>query len=236
MKKNIERSILCSIFFVLMLLVFGKTNAATLSVNYNGNEEINRAKSYKLYPGDEVFVSFTADGTDAEKIMAIYGKIEYDENVLELIDSTENIYSGNLKTGDGWSTGNLDSTNNVFFFYSLNDDRGNTAGYMRFKVKSEITKSTSTVFEVKDIILYEGANNNGYKQLSSDVENVSLKIKINNKSQDRIIMIVVASILIILIVAVIVIIKKNKSKRTDEREENENDEIKEEQQSDENKK
>ena len=115
MKKYVKKSVICCIFVALILFVSCVSRAATLNIDYNNKEDLNK-NNFKLYAGDEVFISFVLDNSDnnPEKIMAIYGKLDYDEEILELVKPKEK--GQNLKIGEGWLAGSVNEKDNTFFF------------------------------------------------------------------------------------------------------------------------
>lgn len=229
MKKQVKRSILCCIFLIILLLIFGKVNASTINLDYNSTTSTQRDKNFKLYPGDEILVSFSIDDNDNEKIMAIYGTLEYDKSVLDIIELNEQNNKGNIQLGDGWTTGNINVNDNTFIFYTADDNRDNVAGYIKFKVKDEIEELTTTI-TAKNIILYNRLDNNNYKEMSSNIGDVSLNIKINKKQNGTagkvfmviIILIVIFVIIIILMLKTNRIIIKRPEEKSEEKEDNKN--------------
>lgn len=205
MKNKIKRGILCCIFLVVLLLIFGKVSASTIKLDYNNTTSIQREKNFKLYPGDEILVSFSLDDNEDEKVMALYGTLEYDKDVLEIIEQNERKNKGNIQLGDGWTTGNINLNDNTFIFYTADNSRDNIAGYIKFKVKDDIEKKTTTI-TAKDITLYNRLDNNTYQEMSSSKEDISLNIKINKKRNGTIKRVLLVIIILIIIFAIIIIL------------------------------
>lgn len=205
MKKQIKRGILCCIFLVVLLLIFGKVSASTIKLDYNNTTSIQREKNFKLYPGDEILVSFSVDDNEDKKVMALYGTLEYDKDVLEIIEQNERKNKGNIQLGDGWTTGNINLNDNTFIFYTADNSRDNIAGYIKFKVKDDIEKKTTTI-TAKDLTLYNRLDNNTYQEMSSSKEDISLNIKINKKKNGTIKKVLLVIIILIIIFAIIIIL------------------------------
>lgn len=204
MKKYVKKSILCCLFVALILFVSCISRAATLNIDYNNKEDLEK-DNFKLYAGDEVFISFCLDDNDGnpDKIMAIYGKVEYDSDVLELVKVDGKDYGDNPKVGDGWLAGSINEKDNTFFFYTLDDKRSDNVGFIKFRVKSDIDRSTETLFSAKDVTLYKKVNNSNYEESSTVEGNLDLKIKINSKKGD---MITIATFIAVIVAIVICIL------------------------------
>ena len=204
MKKYVKKSILCCLFVALILFVSCISRAATLNIDYNNKEDLEK-DNFKLYAGDEVFISFCLDDNDGnpDKIMAIYGKVEYDSDVLELVKVDGKDYGDNPKVGDGWLAGSINEKDNTFFFYTLDDKRSDNVGFIKFRVKSDIDRSTETLFSAKDVTLYKKVNNSNYEESSTVEGNLDLKIKINSKKGE---MITIATFIAVIVAIVICIL------------------------------
>ena len=204
MKKYVKKSILCCLFVTLILFVSCISRAATLNIDYNNKEDLEK-DNFKLYAGDEVFISFCLDDNDGnpDKIMAIYGKVEYDSDVLELVKVDGKDYGDNPKVGDGWLAGSINEKDNTFFFYTLDDKRSDNVGFIKFRVKSDIDRSTETLFSAKDVTLYKKVNNSNYEESSTVEGNLDLKIKINSKKGE---MITIATFIAVIVAIVICIL------------------------------
>ena len=196
MKKYIKKSVICSIFMAIIIFITGVSCAASLSIDYNNKEDINKDK-FKLYAGDEVFISFVLDDDDNnDKVMAIYGNVEYDEDVLELVEYDDKEHGENPKVGEGWLAGSINEKDNTFFFYTLDENRSNTIGFIKFRVRSDISGSTETLFSAKNVTLYKKVNNSNYEEIPSTGKNLELKIKVNSKKGD---IIKIASFIIVIV-------------------------------------
>ena len=215
MKKIMSRAILCCLFLLMILASFENVNAVTLNLNYNNTKESQQEKGHKIYPGDEFFVSFALEGTNANNVMAIYGKIEYDDAVLDLIQ--ENNFEG--LSGDGWQAQNTNTVDNTFFIYALDKNRSNNVAYLKFRVKEDATDIKNTSVSISDISYYEQQDGNNYKEISSEDEKNSVEIKINNKSTDStFIVIYIILFAIAIIIIFYIVIKKCKACKKDNEE------------------
>lgn len=79
--------------------------------------------------------------------MAVFGALEYDKDVLELLEFSDNNSSTNLEVGTGWSIGYISLNGNedgenadkpTFLIYSNDENRSNTIGYIKFRVKDPV--------------------------------------------------------------------------------------------------
>lgn len=210
MKRYVKKLMLCCLFFVTVLLIFGISKASTLNIDYNNKEEI-KSGDVKLYPGDEVFISFSlADDEDNEnRVMAIYGNIEYDKDIFELVKPEENGKIVNPKVGEGWLAGNINENDNSFFFYTIDKKRSSIIGFLKFKVKAEVQKPTDTTFSTKDVTLYRKVNDSNYEEITSGGQDCQLQIKINSKKGEATIGLIIAIVLFIaLIIFICYFVKK----------------------------
>lgn len=229
MKKVLKVMSLSVLLIVLMFIVNQKSEAVTLDMNYSVSNEESGKKSKKIKSGDEILVAITVNGEDNGKIMAMFGYLYYDKDVLELVPSSNEDNSADIQLGTGWSIGNLSLGNSVegesdsknqgipkFLIYSNDKNREDTAVRVKFKVKDE-RKFKDTEIKIKEITLYDSE----HREIKSNVEDSVLKmssIKINTKSSmDRFAIIVtIISILIIIILVIFVMFINKKQKKTKE--------------------
>ena len=217
MKKSIK-SVLILMFVVIGLMLFN-TNSKAIEVNLSGTKDVNQkaSNSVKIKSGEEVWLSVDIKN-DEEKVMAMYGNIEYDKNILEPVISNSNSNSVEYKLGDNWTIGDVsklseekDENSNTgkvsIMFYTTNESRSVTAAYIKFKVKDDVSVK-SAKFEAKDIVLY----NTKYKEIQSNVENVTFNLKIYQNSSIIAIITVIVIIIILIIIVFLMNYKKNNSK------------------------
>lgn len=212
MKKNVSKFLIVCVIMGIALSIFSKTNAAILSMDYNEKEDIKKENNYKLYPGDEVFVSFSVDDTINEKVMAVYGIIKYDKNLIELVKPQDG-ESDNPTMGNGWLAGSVSEDDNTFFFYTLDESRSNVVGYIKFKVKKELDKPVNTIVSAQDVTLYKKTGLNNYEEISTGRENIELEVKIGNRKteiRNKFIIVTIATVIIILIICILITGKKTK--------------------------
>lgn len=212
MKKYLKKSIICCICFVAIFLMIGVSNASTLNMNYNNKAEIKNG-DFRVYPGDEIYIVFSLDNENnsAEKPMAIYGKLEYDDEVLELVKTEENGRVENPKVGDGWLAGSVNEKDNTFFFYTLDDKRSSTVGFVKFRVKSSVEKTLKTAVTAKDVSLYKKVNNSNYEEITSGDKNIQVDIRINNKNSDVIMFCLIVAGMVVGILVVTAVVRKVKN-------------------------
>lgn len=206
MKKKYVKILLSVLVFSLFLIVFSSVKAVGIDVKYGKSADIKKGNGGSLHPGDEVYVSFVATGDKAEKVMALYGDIEYDDSVLELVENEGN----NPIVGEKWDAGSVNNSDSVFFFYTMNESRSNTIGYIKFRVKKDIKNPKNTVINVKDISIYEKFGESNYQEIPSDNENIELEVKIGNTVFGVILIIFVAVVVICAGFIVILQLKKKK--------------------------
>ena len=146
MKKSIK-SVLILMFVVIGLMLFN-TNSKAIEIDLNGTKDVNQeaSNSIKIKSGEEVWLSVSIKN-DEEKVMAMYGNIEYNKKVLEPVISDSNSNSVEYKLGDNWTIGDVsilsektDENSNTgkvsIMFYTTNESRSDTAAYIKFKVKT----------------------------------------------------------------------------------------------------
>ena len=119
MKKVMKRIIIAIMFFIgILLLICENVNASTITLDYNTSAKSEPSKNLKVYPGDDIYISISIDEDENEKIMAMYGNIEYDKEILELVPSEEDKEKGEISINNGWSTGNIFIKNGRFMLYA----------------------------------------------------------------------------------------------------------------------
>lgn len=217
MKKSVKVVFLLVLILLGIFLVSEKSNAVDFSLNYSKNTEPGISDSYKAKPGEEVWLSIDINNDTDEKIMAMYGSIEYDKNILELVNSEENSNSAIFELGDGWTIGDVskeepsDENSNIriakIMFYTTDENRSSTTAYIKFRIKDN-TEVKSTQIKAKDIVLY----NTKYKEIQEDIEDVTFNLKIYQTSNIVAIVTVVVIIVILIIVWFILSYKKNMKK------------------------
>lgn len=231
MKKSIK-SVLILMLVVIGLMLFN-TNSKAIEINLSGTKDPTQETSnnVKIKSGEEVWLSVDIKN-DEEKVMAMYGNIEYDKNILEPVISDSNSNSVEYKLGDRWTIGDVsisseetEENSNIgkvnIMFYTTNESRAVTVAYIKFKVKDDV-KVKSAKFEAKDIVLY----NTKYKEIQSNVENVTFNLKIYQNSSIIAIITIVIIIIILIIIVFLMSYKKNNSKMN-EQNKNTNNDIKE---------
>lgn len=211
MKKRLMKVIIFSVLIILaiMYITNRKVDAATIDMNYMSADENKNIN--KINAGDEFLVSVSINGDESDKVMAIFGYLEYDSDILELVkeDGSENI--AKIKLGNGWSIGNVsdeESSNpkkSKFLIYSDEESRENTAVYIRFKVKENVNtkRVKNAIVQVKDVTLYDTE----HKELKSKVENSLLTVNFSkigkiNKT-DKYVSIISTIVIIIIIIIII---------------------------------
>ena len=208
MKKIVKKIIVILAILISILILSKKVNAATINLDYNtmaGNEKSN---NLKIYPGDEVYLSISINDDEDEKIMAMYGILEYDKDVLELIPYEDNKEEGEVILNHGWSRGNITIKNGRFMLYSTDENRDNTVAYIKFKAKEDINVDSTNIV-AKELVVY----NNNYKEVSTKIDDISLEIQMNqNKrlSQGSKTFIIIVLVLAGFIILIFIMIKKEK--------------------------
>lgn len=188
-------------------------------------------KIKKVKSGDEISIAITVNGEENGKIMAIFGYLYYDKDVLELVPSSDDENSADIQLGTGWSIGNLSLGNTTaeeneteekeqpkFLIYSNDENREDTAVYVKFKVKDE-KKFKNTEVSIKQITLYDSE----HREIQSNIEDSVLKmsdVKIGNKSSKNVMKIVIISILIIVVLCGIGVFINKKQKELKEEKSN----------------
>lgn len=208
MKKIMKRIIISIIVLAGMLLICGNVNAATITLDYNTTAKKEKSKNLKIYPGDDVYISISIQDNENEKVMAMYGVLEYDKEALELVTSKSSKEKGEINLNKGWSTGDITTKDGKFMLYSTEESRDNTAAYIKFKAKEEMD-ADSTNIVAKDIVLY----NNNYKEFSTKIDDVSLEVKLHkNKllTGGAVKAIIIIIILVGCVILIFIMIKKGK--------------------------
>lgn len=218
--KNVKK-IIGMISLIMLSIVIFATNveATTIGTSYCINNSESTKKNPKVHSNDEIIISLSLDNED-EKVMAVFGALEYDKDVLELLEFSDNNTSTNLEVGTGWSIGYISLNGNenekeenadkpTFLIYSNDEERSNTIGYIKFKVKDPV-KVKNTEIKLKDITTYDI----DHREISKKVEDTSLKVKISkfnikNKS-DKYMLILTIVIILIIVIAVTVVFVRNK--------------------------
>ena len=223
MKKVLKVVILSILLILGMFIVNQKSEAVTLDMNYSFSNDENSQKNQKVKTGDEISIAITVNGEENGKIMAIFGYLYYDKDVLELVPSSDDENSADIQLGTGWSIGNLSLGNTTaeeneteekeqpkFLIYSNDENREDTAVYVKFKVKDE-KKFKNTEVSIKQITLYDSE----HREIQSNIEDSVLKmsdVKIGNKSSKNVMKIVIISILIIVVLCGIGVFINKKQK------------------------
>lgn len=223
MIKKVKVIFFCIFIVASVFFISKNVEATTIDMNYSlVNENKN---SGKLHAGDEIIVSVSVNGEENGKIMAIFGHLEYDENILELVKDDESENSAKIELGNGWSIGNLsideieensDNKNSEkncpkFLIYSSDENRENTAVYIRFRVKDNIKNVKSTNVIVKDIALYDL----DHKEINTKVKDSSLNIKFSqfSKLNQKDMFVVILTIIVIIMICVIIAVIMYKNKK-----------------------
>lgn len=231
MKKVLKVVILSILLILGMFIVNQKSEAVTLDMNYSFSNDENSQKNQKVKSGDEISIAITVNGEENGKIMAIFGYLYYDKDVLELVPSSDDENSADIQLGTGWSIGNLSLGNTTaeengteekeqpkFLIYSNDENREDTAVYVKFKVKDE-KKFKNTEVSIKQITLYDSE----HREIQSNIEDSVLKmsdVKIGNKSSKNVMKIVIISILIIVVLCGIGVFVNKKQKELKEEKSN----------------
>lgn len=231
MKKVLKVVILSILLILGMFIVNQKSEAVTLDMNYSFSNDENSQKNQKVKTGDEISIAITVNGEENGKIMAIFGYLYYDKDVLELVPSSDDENSADIQLGTGWSIGNLSLGNTTaeeneteekeqpkFLIYSNDENREDTAVYVKFKVKDE-KKFKNTEVSIKQITLYDSE----HREIQSNIEDSVLKmsdVKIGNKSSKNVMKIVIISILIIVVLCGIGVFINKKQKELKEEKSN----------------
>lgn len=231
MKKVLKVVILSILLILGMFIVNQKSEAVTLDMNYSFSNDENSQKNQKVKSGDEISIAITVNGEENGKIMAIFGYLYYDKDVLELVPSSDDENSADIQLGTGWSIGNLSLGNTTaeeneteekeqpkFLIYSNDENREDTAVYVKFKVKDE-KKLKNTEVSIKQITLYDSE----HREIQSNIEDSVLKmsdVKIGNKSSKNVMKIVIVSILIIVVLCGIGVFINKKQKELKEEKSN----------------
>ena len=221
--KNVKK-IIGMISLIMLSIVIFATNveATTIGTSYCINNSESTKKNPKVHSNDEIIISLSLDNED-EKVMAVFGALEYDKDVLELLEFSDNNTSTNLEVGTGWSIGYISLNGNenekeenadkpTFLIYSNDEERSNTIGYIKFKVKDPV-KVKNTEIKLKDITTYDI----DHREISKKVEDTSLKVKISkfnikNKSDKYMLILTIVIILIIVIAVTVVFVRSKKIK------------------------
>lgn len=221
MKKIIKSTILILLLVVSMFIIAQKVDAKTLNMNYTNDTSVVSSKNIKVRPGDEIWLSMTLDDS-ADKCMAIYGTLEYDTNVLELVpqegDNEKN--NADITLGDNWTIANVSINDKKFIAYSTDTNRSNVVMFIKFKVKDNAKVKTTKV-TAKDIVMYDS----NYKEKSLDESSISMDMpisktkKVENIIRTSLIGACVILVLIFIIIYLKILAKQNpkESKKIDEK-------------------
>lgn len=208
MKKILKKGIFVLIILASMLIICGKVDATTITLDYNTATKAEKSKNLKIYPGDDVYISISINDNENEKVMAMYGILEYDKDALELVSSKNNNDEGELTLNNGWSIGNITTKDGKFMLYSTEESRDNTAAYIKFRAKEELSINSTNIV-AKEVVLY----NNNYKEISTKIDDVSLEVKMHKNKRltgGAIIGIIIVLVLAVCVVLIIIMIKKEK--------------------------
>lgn len=223
--KKIKKFIGVISFIMLSIFIFSvHVNATTVDTCYYINNCDSSKKNPKVHSNEELIVSISLSNED-EKVMAVFGSLEYDKDVLELVGFSDNKNSTNLEVGTGWSIGYISLSNQedensenidkpTFLIYSNDENRSDTIGYIKFKVKDPV-KVKNTEIKLSDITTYDL----DHREISKKVDDTTLNVKISkfnikNKS-DKYMLILTIIIVILIIIAIIAVVIKNKKNNTD---------------------
>lgn len=227
--KNVKKIVEIISLIMLSVFIFStNVEATTIGTSYCINNSESTKKNPKVHSNDEIIISLSLDNED-EKVMAVFGALEYDKDVLELLEFSDNNSSTNLEVGTGWSIGYISLNGNedgenadkpTFLIYSNDENRSNTIGYIKFRVKDPV-KVKNTEIKLKDITTYDVE----HIEISKKVEDTSLNVKISkfnikNKSDKYMLILTIVIILIIIIAVTVIFIRRKKIKENNK----ENDE------------
>lgn len=213
MKKNLVRLMWLLAFIIALFMSFNKSNAQILHLGYNENGKDTKENNIKMYPGDEFYVSFSVNDFDIDKVMAVYGAVDYDKDLFEVVKGDNNS-QGNPQIGEGWIAGNINENDNTFFFYTMDDKRSDVMGFVKFRVKDNSKEPGTSAITAKNVTLYRRDGYNNYEEIPTGREEVTINVKIGNKEYEKKNILIFASIvgiIIVIAIIVIVIIKKVKS-------------------------
>lgn len=236
--KKFRKFVGIIVLIILSIFIFvTQVDATTIDTSYYINNGDSTKKNPQIHSNDEIVVPLSLNNED-EKVMAVFCFLEYDKDVLELVEFSDNKDSSDLEVGTGWSIGYISLNNEndedgedgenadkpKFLIYSNDENRSNTIGYIKFKVKNPV-KVKNTEIKLKDITTYDI----NHKEISKKVEDTSLNVKISKfnikNKNDRYMLILTIVIILIIIIAVIIGFIRNKKVKENNKENNkENDE------------
>ena len=111
--KNVKKIVEIISLIMLSVFIFStNVEATTIGTSYCINNSESTKKNPKVHSNDEIIISLSLDNED-EKVMAVFGALEYDKDVLELLEFSDNNSSTNLEVGTGWSIGYISLNGNA---------------------------------------------------------------------------------------------------------------------------
>ncbi len=209
MKNMLKKlfAILIIISSLILSFFYSSSQAVTLDLSYglSGTAIEENSKNIKIYPGEEIEVLISINGqSDESKIMSIYGNLEYDKNLLEIVKDPENDKNADIALCNGWAIGNLNIEDLRFIVYTPNKERKDDVVKIKFKVKEECEAKNTTIW-LKNIIYYDE-----YQQpVASNNNEVSINIPLAKES--NMVTILIGFVVVIIVALILIILLKLKN-------------------------
>lgn len=196
MKKS--KKIIIAIIAILIICM-GVVNATVLRNNFKLSL---KASKQELKKGDEFTIELIANENDVN-CNIIQGKLEYDENVLELVTMNNEENDKDVKIVKTSSNNNCEliATTANEVLATKDDAFKDSIGKITFKVKDN-ANSRETKIILKDI---KGTSLNDQPE---DITSNPLEITVKVKSDNTLVAIIVSIAAIIILIMIIIIIRK----------------------------
>ncbi len=174
--KNRKNVLIKIILFIILITNSTLVSATNQEYSFNASATCDK-KNVK--PGEEVTILVEVSDINMGNngINTVEGMIKYDENVVE------EIKKDSLKAQDGWTvTYNDEASTLNGKFLAVNLSTGikeNTKLFsIKLKIKSDVTKSTETNIQIKDI-----TSNNGEELITTEDKNIKLNIEVKQEEK-----------------------------------------------------
>lgn len=192
------------VIIAILILCMGVVNA---TVKMKSDLELSlKANKQELKKGEEFTIELIADLNNVN-CNILQGKLEYDENVLELVTVNNGENSQNVKTVKTSSNNNCEliATTANEVLATRNEAFKESIGEITFRVKDN-AKSKETKIILKDI---KGTNLNIE---SEDITSKPLEVTVKIKSYNTLVEIIISVTAIIILIMIIIIVRKKSGK------------------------
>ena len=226
MKKSFKRCFIIMFVLISMVVCSTTTWAASIGMDYTKN---GSKKDNLLRPGDELLVNISIKGEEEEKVMAIFGTLDYDDNVLELVKSESDESQADIQIGEKWQIGSLslkksaeegqEAEDAKFLIYAVDEERSEKAVTIKFRAKEQVKKTEAVKVTAKKMTLY----NTNYREISGDVADVSVEIKTQAHGTKKVVVVILIVLVLFVLVGVAKILLSKSSRNETTEEKNEED-------------